>query len=78
MSETREVVTSGLFVAFERGSTVVTRVQARSNRMALYDYDDYLPPVSTSKSPKLGIPSSEGIGIDFYSVYLIPCPPGEG
>ncbi len=47
----------------------------KTDRMALYDHDDYLPPVSASKSPKLGIPSSEGIGIDLYSVYLIPWPP---
>ena len=30
------------------------------------------PTVSASNPHKLGIPSSEGIGIDLYSVYLIP------
>jgi hypothetical protein len=46
--------------------------------MALYYHGNYLPPASPSKSPKLGIPSSEGIGIDLYSVYLVPCPRREG
>jgi len=44
----------------------------QTDRMALYDHVHYLPPVSPSKSPKLGIPSSEGIGIDLYYVYLYP------
>jgi hypothetical protein len=61
---------SGLFAAFQCLVYLVC--------LALYDHDDYLPPVSPSKSPKLGIPSSEGIGIDLYSVYLISWPPGEG
>jgi len=61
---------SGLFAAFERLVYLVC--------LALYDLDDYLPLISPSKPSKLGIPSSEGIGIDLYSVYLIPWTPGEG
>ena len=49
-----------------------TNQMDQTDRRALYDHDDYLPSGSPSNSPKLGTPSSEGIGIDLYSVYLIP------
>lgn len=37
-------------------------------RLASYDHGDYLPPGSASNPHKLGIPSSEGIGIYLYPV----------
>jgi hypothetical protein len=62
------------------GSTKHTRQTEQTRQTVRYRYDhgNYLPPASPSKSPKLGIPSSEGIGIDLYSVYLVPCPRREG
>jgi hypothetical protein len=44
----------------------------KTGRLALYDHGDYLSPGSASNPHKLGTPSSEGIGIDLKSVYLIP------
>ena len=70
---------SGLIVAFQCLVYLVCIVQRnQTDRLALYNHGDYLPSGSPSNSPKLGTPSSEGIGIDLYSVYLIPSPPGEG
>jgi len=40
----------------------------KTDSLAPYDHGDYLPPGSASNPHKLGIPSSEGIGIYLYPV----------
>lgn len=45
--------------------------QRNLDRLVLYEQSNYLLPIASGKPPKLGTPSSEGIGIYLYSVYLI-------